>query len=213
MVLGAIYFWCCVFGAMHCQLYRAGLLLQWLIYFIKYVPRKSWATAKSSLDKAIARMEVKPPGFAAAATQLNQPRHQITQVEQVFRLASSMGAMAGVVHPHRWCHSFILKEGRNQIDLLAICCLLTDVLSVVLILSIFLTLFPRELVVPELYLHYRCSENHLCLFLHLNCTSSLLARTKIKNFSKPPNSVLATIIFCPALFSCGEIGHWSFGCL
>ena len=114
---------------MHCQLYRAGLLLQWLIYFIKYVPRKSWATAKSSLDKAIARMEVKTPEFAAAATQLNQPRHQITQVEQVFRLASSMGAMAGVVHPHRWCHSFILKEGRNQIDLLAICCLLTDVLS------------------------------------------------------------------------------------
>ena len=34
LVLGAIYFWCCVFGAMHCQLYRAGLLLQWRIYFI-----------------------------------------------------------------------------------------------------------------------------------------------------------------------------------
>ena len=28
LVLGAIYFWCCVFGAMHCQLYRAGLLPQ-----------------------------------------------------------------------------------------------------------------------------------------------------------------------------------------
>ena len=34
LVLGAIYFWCCVFGAMHCQLYRAGLLPQWRIYFI-----------------------------------------------------------------------------------------------------------------------------------------------------------------------------------
>ena len=28
LVLGAIYFWCCVFGAMHCKLYRAGLLPQ-----------------------------------------------------------------------------------------------------------------------------------------------------------------------------------------
>ena len=26
--------WCCVFGAMHCQLHRAGLLPQWHIYFI-----------------------------------------------------------------------------------------------------------------------------------------------------------------------------------
>ena len=34
LVLGAIYFWCCVFGAMHCQLYRAGLLPQWRIYFL-----------------------------------------------------------------------------------------------------------------------------------------------------------------------------------
>ena len=34
LVLGAIYFWCCVFGAMHCQLYRAGLLPQWRIYFM-----------------------------------------------------------------------------------------------------------------------------------------------------------------------------------
>ena len=34
LVLGAIFFWCCVFGAMHCQLYCAGLLLQWRIYFI-----------------------------------------------------------------------------------------------------------------------------------------------------------------------------------
>ena len=30
----AIYFWCCVFGAMHCQLYRSGLLPQWRIYLI-----------------------------------------------------------------------------------------------------------------------------------------------------------------------------------
>ena len=35
LVLGAIYFWCCVFGAMHCQLYRAGLLPQWRIYFMR----------------------------------------------------------------------------------------------------------------------------------------------------------------------------------
>ena len=34
LVLGAIFFWCCIFGAMHCQLYRAGLLPQWHIYFI-----------------------------------------------------------------------------------------------------------------------------------------------------------------------------------
>ena len=34
LVLGAIYFWCCIFGAMHCQLYPAGLLPQWRIYFI-----------------------------------------------------------------------------------------------------------------------------------------------------------------------------------
>ena len=34
LVLGAIYFWCCVFGVMHCQLYRAGLLPQWRICFI-----------------------------------------------------------------------------------------------------------------------------------------------------------------------------------
>ena len=34
LVLGAIYFWRCVSGAMHCQLYCAGLLLQWRIYFI-----------------------------------------------------------------------------------------------------------------------------------------------------------------------------------
>ena len=36
LVLGAIYFWCCVFGAMHCQLYRAGLLPQWRIYFMVF---------------------------------------------------------------------------------------------------------------------------------------------------------------------------------
>ena len=36
LVLGAIYFWCCVFGAMHCQLYRSGLLPQWHIFFMKY---------------------------------------------------------------------------------------------------------------------------------------------------------------------------------
>ena len=30
-VLGVIYYWCCVFGAIHCQLYRAGLLPQWRI--------------------------------------------------------------------------------------------------------------------------------------------------------------------------------------
>ena len=34
LVLGAIFFWCCIFGAMHCQLYPAGLLPQWRIYFI-----------------------------------------------------------------------------------------------------------------------------------------------------------------------------------
>ena len=34
LVLGATYFWCCVFGDMHCQLYRAGLLPQWRIYFM-----------------------------------------------------------------------------------------------------------------------------------------------------------------------------------
>ena len=34
LVLGAIYFWCCVFGAMQCQLYRAGLLPQWRIFFM-----------------------------------------------------------------------------------------------------------------------------------------------------------------------------------
>ena len=34
LALGAIYFWCCIFGAMHCQLYRAGLLPQWRICFI-----------------------------------------------------------------------------------------------------------------------------------------------------------------------------------
>ena len=37
LVLGAIIFWCCVFGAMHCQLYRAVLLPQWRIYFIIYI--------------------------------------------------------------------------------------------------------------------------------------------------------------------------------
>ena len=34
LALRAIYFWCCVFGAMHCQLHRAGLLPQWRSYFI-----------------------------------------------------------------------------------------------------------------------------------------------------------------------------------
>ena len=34
LVFGAIYFWCCVFGAMYCQLHRAGLLPQWRIYFM-----------------------------------------------------------------------------------------------------------------------------------------------------------------------------------
>ena len=37
LVLGAIYFWCCVFGAMHCQLHRTGLLPQWRIYFIIFI--------------------------------------------------------------------------------------------------------------------------------------------------------------------------------
>ena len=32
--LGCNIFLCCVFGAMHCQLYRAGLLPQWRIYFM-----------------------------------------------------------------------------------------------------------------------------------------------------------------------------------
>ena len=36
LVLGAIYFWCCIFGAMHCQLDRADLLPQWRIYFINH---------------------------------------------------------------------------------------------------------------------------------------------------------------------------------
>ena len=39
-IFGALFlgFGCCVFGAMHCQLYRAGLLPQWRIYFIfKYL--------------------------------------------------------------------------------------------------------------------------------------------------------------------------------
>ena len=40
LVLGAIYFWWCVFGSMHCQLYRAGLLPQWRIYFILRNPTK-----------------------------------------------------------------------------------------------------------------------------------------------------------------------------
>jgi len=52
--------------------------------------KKSWASAKASLDKAVANMEV----------------------EQVFKLASCLGQLAGVAHPH------------------------------------------RELIMPELYLHY-----------------------------------------------------------
>ena len=41
--LGCNIFLCCVFGAMHCQLYRAGLLPQWRIYFIIIIiPR--WPT-------------------------------------------------------------------------------------------------------------------------------------------------------------------------
>ena len=35
-LIGAIYFWCCVFGARHCQLYRAGLLPQWRIYYLVF---------------------------------------------------------------------------------------------------------------------------------------------------------------------------------
>ena len=35
LVLGAIYFWCCVFCAMHCQLHHTVLLPQWHIYFIR----------------------------------------------------------------------------------------------------------------------------------------------------------------------------------
>ena len=34
LVLGAIYFWCCIFDAMHCQLHCSALLPQWRIYFI-----------------------------------------------------------------------------------------------------------------------------------------------------------------------------------
>ena len=36
LVLGAIYFWCCFFGAMqmHCRPYHAGLLPHWSIYFM-----------------------------------------------------------------------------------------------------------------------------------------------------------------------------------
>ena len=32
--LGCNIFWCCIFGAMHCQLYCTGLLPQWRIYFM-----------------------------------------------------------------------------------------------------------------------------------------------------------------------------------
>ena len=44
LVLGAIHFWCCIFGAMHCQLYRAGLLPQWRIYGIN----KPWKMSKNA---------------------------------------------------------------------------------------------------------------------------------------------------------------------
>ena len=46
LVLGAIYFWCCIFGAMHCQLYRAGLLPQWRIYFMISSSQNEWIFGK-----------------------------------------------------------------------------------------------------------------------------------------------------------------------
>ena len=48
-VLGAVYFWCCVFGTMACQLHRAGLLPQWRIYFIGYFQIRDLEQANLSI--------------------------------------------------------------------------------------------------------------------------------------------------------------------
>ena len=55
-------------------------------------------------------MEVRPSGVLLASlthtAQLSSS--MMTQVEEVFKLATNIGALAGVVHPHRWNHLSIL---------------------------------------------------------------------------------------------------------